>query len=395
MRPAWIEIDLTAIADNVHRVLSVLGHQRKLLAVVKDDAYGHGAAVIAQVAHSCGAHMLAVAFVEEAVELQPVCPEAEILILTPVAMDADALETAVSCGFHVSLADPAEAGLLSAAAIRQGHAAKVHIKVDTGMHRLGVAAAQVGEYCSRLKLLPGLELRGIFTHFASSSDDPQFSTEQFECFQQACRDADAALGYPIPLKHCANSGATVRYPEMWMDAVRPGALLYGIPRNRGGVYMPTMQQALTVKAKSASLKEGPAGETVGYGRTWRAAGDSHIALLPIGYGDGYDRLLSNNADVLLRGRRVPVVGAVAMDSTTIDVTSVGDVQVGEEVVLIGAQDGESVTVAEIAERCQTIVHEVAVRLGRRLPRVYTCQPGDERVERLITVEGSVASSVPA
>ncbi len=393
MRPAWIEIDLTAIADNVHRVLSVLGHQRKLLAVVKDDAYGHGAAVIAQVAHSCGAHMLAVAFVEEAVELQPACPEAEILILTPVP--ADAIETAVSCGFHVSLADRAGPGLLSAAAVRQGRAAKVHIKVDTGMHRLGVPAAQVGEYCSRLKLLPGLEIRGIFTHFASSSDDPQFTTEQFECFQQACRDADAALGYSIPLKHCANSGATVRYPEMWMDAVRPGALLYGIPRNRGGVYMPTMQQALTVKAKIASLKEVPVGETVGYGRTWRAARDSHIALLPIGYGDGYDRLLSNNADVLLRGRRVPVVGAVAMDSTTIDVTGVGDVRVGEEVVLIGDQGGESVTVAELAERCQTIVHEVAVRLDRRLPRVYTCQPGDERVEGLISAEGSVASSAPA
>ncbi len=393
MRPAWLEIDLTAIADNVHRVLSVLGHQRKLIAVVKDDAYGHGAAVVARVVDDCGAQMLAVALLEEALELEQICPEAEILILGLVPRAA--AETAVAHGFHVPLSDLAAAEAFAMAAAELGKAAKVHIKVDTGMHRLGVPAEEISDYCRQLKTLAGLQICGIFTHFASSSDDPQFTTEQFERFRRACWDAEAALGYPVPVKHCANSGATVRYPEMWLDAVRPGALLYGIPRNRGGVYLPTMVQALTLKAKIACLKDVPKGETVGYGRTWRAARDTRTALLSVGYGDGYDRLLSNNADVLLRGRRMPVIGTIAMDSTVIDVTDVPSVEVGEEVVLIGDQGDESVTVAEIAERCGTIVHEVVARLTPRLPRVYTCQLGDGRVERLIEASGGVTNDVPA
>ncbi len=391
MRPAWLEIDLTAIADNVHRVLSVLGHQRKLIAVVKDNAYGHGAAVVARLIDQCGAYMLAISLLEEALAVAVVCPEAEILILSPVPTEA--AETAVAHGFHLPLNDRAGAEVLSATAVEQGKTALVHIKVDTGMHRLGILAEDIGQFCNHLKALPGVEVRGIFTHFASSSDDPRFTTEQFERFQQACRDADAALGYAIPLKHCANSGATVRYPEMWLDAVRPGALLYGIPRNRGGVYMPTMQQALAVRAKIASVREVPAGQTVGYNRTWRAPRDSRVALLPIGYGDGYDRLLSNNADVLLRGQRVPVVGAISMDSTTIDVTDLPDVKPGEDTVLIGGHGEEAISVAEIAERCRTVVHEVVVRLSQRLPRVYNWQPGDVRVERLMPAEGSVPSGV--
>ena len=392
MRPAWIEIDLTAIADNVHRVLSVLGHQRKLIAVVKDDAYGHGVRAIAPVVCECGAHMLAVALIEEALEAEQICPQAEVLILSLVP-HAEA-ETAVAHGFHVPLSNLAGAEAFARAAAELGKPAKVHIKVDTGMHRLGVPAEQISDYCRQLRAHAGLQICGIFTHFASSSDDPQFTTEQFGRFQRACRDAEAALGYPIPIKHCANSGATVRYPEMWLDAVRPGALLYGIPRNRGGVYLPTMVQALTLKAKIACLQDVPKGETVGYGRTWRAARNTRTALLPVGYGDGYDRLLSNNADVLLRCCRAPVIGTIAMDSTVIDVTDVPGIEVGEEVVLIGDQGDESITVAEIAERCGTIVQEVVARLTRRLPRVYTCQPGDGRVERLIEASGGVTSGVP-
>lgn len=393
MRPAWIEVDLTAIADNIQRLLSVLGHQRQLIAVVKDDAYGHGANVVARLIRDCGAQMLAVALVEEALALAKVCPDAEILIFGAIPLEAT--EAVVEHGFHASLADLAGAEALAAAAVEQGKVANVHIKVDTGMHRLGVPADRAGDYCATLKLLPGLEIRGIFTHFASSSEDPQFTTEQFARFQGATAQAEMALGQRIPLKHCANSGATVRYPEMWLDAVRPGALLYGIPRNRGGVYMPTMQQALTLKAKIVAVKSVPAGETVGYGRSWRAARDSQIALLPLGYGDGYDRSLSNNAEVLLRGRRFPVVGAISMDYTTIDVTDVTGGCLGEEVVLIGEQGSESVTVAEIAERCQTVVHEVPVRLSQRLPRVYIGQPGDARVEALIETYKSSTENVYA
>ncbi len=393
MRPAYLEIDLTAIADNIERLLSVLGNQRKLIAVVKDDAYGHGATIIGQIAEQCGAHMMAVSLIEEAIELQPACPETDILILGLVPLDA--VPAAIEHGFHMPLDSVDGAQAVSQAASKQGTAAKVHLKVDTGMHRIGVPADKVGELCHGIKDLPSLDICGIFTHFASAPDDPLFTTQQFERFLQACREAESVLDRRVLLKHCANSAATVRYPEMWLDAVRPGALLYGIPRNRGGQYLPTMDQALSMKARIAAIRTLAQGEKLGYGRTWQAQRDSRIAQVPLGYGDGYDRHLSNKGELLLRGRRVPVVGTVCMDSTLIDVTDIPDVKVGEEIVLVGSQGDESVTIAEIAERCGTVVQEVPVRMNVRLPRLYTCQPGDERVAHLADRYRSAISNVSA
>ncbi len=393
MRPAWLEIDLTAIADNIERLLSVLGKQRKLIAVVKDDAYGHGATIIGQIAQQCGAQMMAVSLIEEAIELETVCPQADILILGLVPLDA--IPVAIGHGFYMPLDSVERAEAISQAACVQGTVAKVHLKVDTGMHRMGVPADEVGWLCHKVKDLPNLDICGIFTHFASAPDDPLFTTQQFERFQQACREAEAVLDGRVLLKHCANSAATVRYPEMWLDAVRPGALLYGIPRNRGGQYLPTMEQALSIKAKIAAIRTLPAGEKLGYGRTWQAQRNSRIALLPLGYGDGYDRHLSNKGEVLVRGRRVPVVGTICMDSTFIDVTDVPDAKVGEEVVLVGNQGEETITIAEIAEHCGTVVQEVPVRMNVRLPRIYTCQPGDERVAHLADKYRSTTSDVPA
>jgi len=393
MRPAYLEIDLTAIADNIERLLSVLGNQRKLIAVIKDDAYGHGATVIGPVAQQCGVQMFAVSLIEEAVEVESVCPGTEILILGLVPLDA--VPTAIEHGFHMPMDSVDRAKAISQAASEQGTAANVHLKIDSGMHRIGVPADEVGQLCRELKGLPNLDICGIFTHFASAPDDPLFTTQQFERFQQACREAETVLGRHLPLKHCANSATTVRYPEMWLDAVRPGALLYGIPRNRGGQYLPTMDQALSMKAKIAAIRTLPAGEKLGYGRTWQAPRDSRIAQVPVGYGDGYDRHLSNKGEVLLRGRRVPVVGSVCMDSTFIDVTDIPDAKVGEEVVLVGSQGDESVTITEIAEWCGTVVQEVPVRMNVRLPRVYTCQPGDERVAHLADRYRSATSDVSA
>ncbi len=393
VRPAWLEIDLTAIADNIERLLSVLGNQRKLIAVVKDDAYGHGATIIGQIAQQCGAQMMAVSLIEEAIELEPVCPQTDILILGLVPLDA--VPAAIEHGFHMPLDSVDRAEAISQAASEQGAAARVHLKVDTGMHRIGVPADKVGELCHGIKGLPNLDIRGIFTHFASAPDDPLFTTQQFERFQQACREAETVLDQRLLMKHCANSAATVRYPEMWLDAVRPGALLYGIPRNRGGQYLPTMEQALSMKAKIGSVQDMAAGEKLGYGQIWQAQRDSRIALLPLGYGDGYDRHLSNKGELLLRGRRVPVVGAICMDSTFIDVTDIPDAKVGEEVVLVGSQGDESVTIAEIADRCGTVVQEVPVRMNVRLPRIYTCQPGDERVAHLADRYRSAITDVPA
>lgn len=393
MRPAWLEINLSAIADNISNLKAVLGPQREIIAVVKADAYGHGAIPVSRVAVDSGAKMVGVAMVEEALQLHEAGIDAEVLILS--AIPREAAPTIVEYGFHVPLTDQAGARALAEAAQAQQRCANVHIKIDTGMHRLGVAAEEIADYCHSIRALPGLVIRGIFTHFASSPSDPQFTLEQLRLFKEAVAEAEAALGYHIPLKHVANSGAIVRYPESWLDAVRPGALIYGIPRNPGGVYMPTMRQALTLKATISCVKPIKAGAGVGYGLTWTAPQDTQIALLPVGYADGYDRLLSNNADVLLRGQRVPVIGAISMDTTIIDVGAIAEAEAGEEVVLIGQQGVESITVAEIAERCGTVVQEVASRLSRRLPRVYTHEPGDVRVQELVESDRSLFSDVSA
>ncbi len=384
MRPAWLEINLSAIADNVSNLKTVLGPQREIIAVVKADGYGHGVLPVSQVALNAGARMLAVAMVEEALELTQAGLQAEVLILSATPRQAAA--TIVEYGFHAPLTDMAGAQALSQAAQELHRPANVHIKVDTGMHRLGVAAEEIADYCATIKSLPGLAIRGIFTHFASSSSDPQFTLAQLGSFKKVTAQAEAALGYSIPLKHCANSGAIVRYPESWLDAVRPGALIYGIPRNPGGVYMPTMRQAVTLRANISCVKPIEAGAGVGYGLTWTALEDTRIALLPVGYADGYDRLLSNNADALLRGQRVPVVGAVSMDCTIIDVGAIAGAGVDEEVVLVGQQGDENITVAEIADRCDTVIQEVVSRFSPRLPRVYTHDPGDVRVKELELVD---------
>ena len=171
----------------------------------------------------------------------------------------------------------------------------------------------------------------------------------------------------------------MRYPEAWLDAVRPGALLYGIPRDRGGLYMPEMRPVLALKAKLAAIKPLRAGESVGYDRTWRTPRDTRLGLLPLGYADGYDRLLSNRGHVLVNGKRCPVVGCICMDVSIIDLGDVPEAQVGDTVVLIGEQNGETIRVHDLAKLCTTVVQEVVSRFSSRLPRVYYAEPGDERV----------------
>jgi alanine racemase len=218
--------------------------------------------------------------------------------------------------------------------------------------------------------------------------------EQLGLFRGAVATADAVLGRRIPLRHVCNSGATVRYPEAWLDAVRPGALLYGIPRDRGGPYLPPMRPVLALKAKIAVVKALRAGESVGYDRTWQAPHDTRLGLLPLGYADGYDRLLSNRGEVLVRGRRCPIVGRICMDVTIIDLTPVPEAQAGDTAVLVGEQGGETVQVHDLAELCGTVVQEIVARFSSRLPRVYYAEPGDERVPAALGDKRSMLSDAP-
>jgi alanine racemase len=392
LRPAWLEINLSALADNVHNLKSVLSPHQQIIAVVKANAYGHGAVPVSRVALAAGAGRLAVALVEEAVELREAGLAAPVMCLG--ATPAEAAPLLVAQQIEAPLTDLEGARALAAAACAAGRTAPVHIKIDTGMHRLGVRPEEVGPFCAGLRELPGLEIVGIFTHFSSSQIDPEFTLQQLASFRGAVAEAERVLGRRIPLRHVCNSGATVRYPEAWLDAVRPGALLYGIPRDRGGLYLPEMRPVLALKAKISVVKALRAGESVGYDRTWCAPRDTRLGLLPLGYADGYDRLLSNRGQVLVHGRRCPIVGRLCMDVTIVDLTNAPAAQVGDTAVLVGEQGGETVQVHELAHLCGTVVHEIVSRFSSRLPRVYYAEPGDERVPAALAEMRSVLSDAP-
>jgi len=392
LRPAWIEVNLSAVADNVHNLKSVLSPHQQIIAVVKANAYGHGLLPVSRVALHAGATRLALALPEEALALREDGCTAPLLCLSATAHDAAPL--VVEQRIEVPVTDLEGAAALAEAAHALGQTALVHLKVDTGMHRLGVPAAEVGDFCRQLRAFPQLQFVGIFTHFSSSATDPEFTFHQLKLFKEAIAEAEAALETRIPIRHTSNSAATVRYPEAWLDAVRPGALIFGIPRDRGGLYLPVMRPVLSLKARLVALQRVPAGEAVGYDRTWVAPRDSRIALLPLGYADGWDRHLSNVGEVLLHGRRAPLVGRICMDATMVDVTDIPEAAVGDTAVLIGDQEEDSIQVHDIARLSDTVVQEVVSRLSPRLPRLYYAEPGDPRIPEALGENGEILTHAP-
>lgn len=369
MRPAWLEIDLDAIAHNYELITGQVGAQVGIVGVVKANAYGHGAVPVARLLSGLGTRFLAVALVQEAVELREAGLTDPILVMG--AGDAGEAALFVECGVCATVTDISFARALSEAAVSTGRPGLCHIKIDSGMGRQGVRADHIAAFGSQIAALPGLDVQGIFSHFASSAHDVAFTDRQVAVFSQAVTDLESALGRRVPLRHLANSGGVMAHPPAWLDAVRPGALIYGIPGPDDLEFLPGSRQAMALKARIVGVKPIRCGESVGYSRTFIADRDTTVAILPVGYADGYTRALSGRAEVLLRGVRCPVAGRVSMDCTMVDCRALGDVQVGEEAVLLGRQGEECITVAELARRADTIVQEIVSRMSARLPRVYT------------------------
>ncbi len=372
MRPTYAEIDLDSIRHNAALLKGAVGEQVELMAVVKADGYGHGAVPVARAALAGGASRLAVAMVEEGAALRAAGLDAPILVLgrTPPSQVAEAIGLDLTLTL-VTLADGEET---AAAAQRLGRRARVHVKVDTGMGRLGfpVTRARVKDEIARLCRLDGLEVEGIYTHFAASEEDHPFTLAQLERFHDLLGQLRAE-GIEFPLRHAANSGAIWNVPEAHLDMVRVGISLYGYhPAGRAGATgrAAALRPALTWKTAVAQVKEVPAGTSVSYGRTYVTRGPERLATLPVGYADGYSRALSNRGQVLVGGRRAPVVGRVCMDQIVINVTHVDGVRPGDEVVLIGAQGGEELTADDMAGLLGTISYEVLCAIGKRVPRLY-------------------------
>ena len=380
--PIWAEVDLQAIAHNVAELRRLTRPAARLMAVVKADAYGHGAVEVARTALANGAEWLGVARLPEAIRLREAGLEAPILVFgyTPPA----AAERLVAFDLRQSVYSLEAARAYSAAAAARGKRLRVHLKVDTGMGRLGIVPATlagkasgdpVGEEFIReataIARLPGLEAEGIFTHFAASdSADTSYARRQLDLFLVVL-EALRAAGLEFALRHAANSAAVIRMPEAHLDLVRPGIALYGLrPSAETDLSGISLKPAMALKARIIHLKQVPAGTCISYGMTYRTPFPTVIATVPAGYADGYRRRFSSAGEMLVGGRRVPVVGRVCMDLTMLDVGSVPGVRVEDEVVIFGRQGGESITADDLARALDTINYEIVCAIAARVPRVY-------------------------
>lgn len=361
-RNAWIEIDLDALDANVAAMRRALGSGVELIAVVKANAYGAGIEGIAPALERAGVERFAVVWLSEAVALRRLGITRPILVLGHAF--AEDAEAAVYHDVTLTVHTIALGEALAAAARHAGKVARVHVKVDTGLHRFGNDLDEAVELAVALRALRGLEVEGLTTHMANADEaDDSFTDVQNDLFAQA----SARLPW-IPYRHTANSATALRRPALHYDGVRVGLALHGVlpPNTSAEGFRPI----LSLKARVGRVVDVPAGEGVSYGLVWRAPQRSRVALIPVGYADGYHRSLSDAGTVLIHGRRCAIVGRICMDQFLADVTPIDGVTEGDEAVLIGSQDSETITADEVADAAGTISWEVFAALQARLPRIY-------------------------
>lgn len=357
-------IDLGAVSYNVAEIRKKIGNERGLMAMVKADGYGHGAVEISRTALRSGADSLGVAISGEGQQLREAGIEVPILVvgLSPPEEAYKVVKFRLSQ--TVATVELLEA--LDSEAGKASTKVNVHVKVDTGMGRVGINPDDAVSFVRRVKDFRNLNLEGIFSHFPSSDErDKTFSMGQLQLFNQVISNLQLA-GIEVPQKHMANSGAVLDLPQSYYDMVRPGIMLYGIYPSREVSRSIKLRPAMTFKTKVAQVKVVPAGTPISYGRTFITNKKTTVATLPVGYGDGYNRLLSNRGEVLIKGHRAPVIGNVCMDMCMVDASGVEDVRPGDEVILFG----EDPPVWEFATKIGTIPNEVVCAVSKRVPRLY-------------------------
>ena len=364
-RPVWAEVNLQALRHNYREIKKQLAAGVKLCAVVKANAYGHGAVAAARVALEEGAEYLAVATLSEGIELRQAGFTTPILVLGLV-MPEDAKDvvdydlTQVVCELSLAKA-------LSEEAQRQQKKARIHLKVDTGMGRIGVRPEEIGELAAKIAELPGLVIEGMFSHFATAdSKDKTYTKQQLAAFKDAIAAVEGR-GIKLSLKHIAESAAILEIPEAHFDMVRAGVIQYGMWPSEEVTHPIDLQPVMSLKAKVVWVKTLQPGESIGYGRQFTAKRESRIATLPIGYADGYIRAYGQEGFVEIHGQKAPIAGRVCMDQVMVDVTDIPDVQIGDEVTLFGS---DSLTIDEVARWGNTINYEVPCLLSARVPRIY-------------------------
>ena len=366
-RPTWLEVDLEAVAHNVQQIKEFVGPSVDVLAVLKADAYGHGAVKVARTALNNGASYCGVASVNEAVRLRDAGITAPILVLgyTPAWLAKQALLHNIT----LTVYDADVARLYSRAAKELRRTARIHIKVDTGMGRLGLLPDQVPAFAQALRDLPGVEVEGIFTHFSVADEESlEYTRWQLGRFRRVLADLDEQ-GITFQRIHCANSSATLRLPESHFGMVRVGLAMYGLRPSQHVSLPEASRPALTWKTSIAQVKTLPPGSFVSYGNTYCTDKEETIGVIPVGYADGFRRAPTRWEAVLVRGRRAPIVGRVCMDQTMIRLDRIPDARIGDEVVLIGRQGDDEITAEEVASWLGTINYEVVSEILARVPRV--------------------------
>jgi len=365
----WTEVNLDAIAQNVKNIKKLIGKKKELMAVVKGNAYGHDILEISSVVLENGATRLAVARLEEAIFLRKAGITVPILVLG-LTLKPQA-ESLVSYDITPTVCEFEMIEKLSESAVQMNKMTKIHLKVDTGMGRIGIFPDDVLRFIKRIKALKKVEIEGIFTHFSVADEKDKFYTEeQFRKFIEILTILEKE-GIKIPIKHVGNSATLLDLPHMWLDMVRPGLAIYGLYPSKEVKKTINLIPAQQFKTKIVFIKELPRGESISYGRTYITKRRMRVASLPVGYADGYNRLLSNQGEVLVRGQRVPIIGRVCMDQCMIDVTNLTQVEIGDEVVLWGRQGEGMITVEEIAQKIRTINYEI-VHLPdkKRVPKLF-------------------------
>ncbi len=372
-RTTRAEIDLQAFRHNFQNLRNYLDPQTRIMAVVKADAYGHGAVPCARIAVDSGADYLGAGVIEEGIEFRESGLNAPILILGSIFPNE--AEDLVRHNLATILCTLPLAQTLSKEAGKQNKTVSIHIKVDTGMSRLGVSPENLPTLLGQIRNLPNLKIEGVSTHFSSADDeDLSITRGQLKKFQAALT---ILQNDRMPMVHCANTSALFKFPESHFNMVRPGLILYGtlpslslqtvLDREESlSPFQPVMQWKSQIILVKSIAKDQP----ISYSRSFTTQRDSLIATLPIGYADGLHRSLSNKMEVLIRGKRAPQVGNICMDMTLIDVTGITDVQAGDEVVLFGKQNDKVIKVEELAVKGETIPYETLCSVGKRVPRIY-------------------------
>lgn len=382
--PCWIEVDLDRVAENVRSLRQWVGARTAIAAVVKAQAYGLGAPEVARAALAAGAQALAVARVHEGVELRKAGLRAPILVLSRT--DSREARPVVQYDLTVTVDSAHLARALGTEAQRAGREVGVQVKIDTGLHRFGIEPQDALPLARALSETPGLRMEAVWTHFASA-DEPDLSSvfEQMRLFEQVVRQLEDS-GYRFPIRHAANSAATIAVRASHLDMVRVGLSLYGVTPLAHGGSGPELRPAISLKARVGRVMEVKPGEAVGYGQTWRAERRSRAALLTVGYADGVPRSLSNQGVAWLAGREAPILGRVSMDHVVVDVTDIPGVAVGSQALLLGGDEGAGPGLWRVARAAGTIPHELLTGIGGRVPRVYH---EDGRIIRVVRSNGSI------